>query len=354
MQTTREKVELHGQFWQGKGPSLILIPTSQMPQYDTQGYVERFERPQMMWESEMRRARPVVDWPTDGIPTVRPNLGVVFVPGIAGQAYTVWDDVMPWPGKPLSREAIRSLPAIAVRETRMMQLALEFYAVHQASGEPGIVAYHPDTQGIFSLAHLLNGNSTFLELLDDPAWINELQGIVLELNCRVVKVLKSCLGEGKDSMIHGHGTPQGIYFPKAGVRISEDAATLVSPKVLDEFVLPYLERAINPFGRGFVHYCGRHLYLFEQLCRMERVCAIDLGNPEMYDTRWLFERCAETGTVLFSPVAALDSEPWDSYICRLADLTRETGARLILRPAVFPESRDDCARMLELWHELTS
>lgn len=354
MLTTPEKVELHTRFWQGKGPCLILIPTSQIPQYDTEGYAELFEHPLRMWHSEMHRARPVVGWPTDGIPTVRPNLGVVFIPGIAGQAYTVRDDAMPWPGKPLSRKAIRDLPAIALRETKMMQLALEFYAVHQANGEPGIVPYHPDTQGIFSLAHLLYGNTTFLEVLDDPAWIHELLGIILDLNYRVVKFLKSSLGEEEHSMTHGHGTSQGVYFPHVGVRMSEDTATLLSPELLDEFVVPYLERAISPFGGGFVHYCGRHPHLFEQLCRMEGVRAIDLGNPEMYDTRWLLERCAETNTILFSPVAALDSEGWDSYVRRLANLARETGARLILRPTVFPDNRDDCARMLELWHELTS
>jgi hypothetical protein len=352
--TTLEKIQLHARFWDGEGPSLILIPASRMPQYDTKRYADLFEHPRMMWQSEMCRARPVVDWPTDGIPTVRPNLGVVFVPGIAGQAYTVWNDGMPWPGKPLSRDTIRGLRGVAVSETKMMRLALEFYAVHQASGDRDIAAYHPDTQGIFSLAHLLNGNSTLLEVLDDPPWIHELLGIILEMNCRVVRVLKSCLGEQNDSMVHGHGTPQGVYFPNAGVRISEDAATLVSPKVLDNFVLPYLERAISPFNQGFVHYCGRHPYLFEQLCLMGRVCAIDLGNPEMYDTRWLFERCGETGTVLFSPVAALESESWIAYVHRVANLVRETGARLILRPTVYPESRDDCARMVDLWHDLTS
>ena len=154
-------------------------------------------------------------------------------------------------------------------------------------------------------------------------------------------------------MIHGHGTPQGVYFPHAGVRVSEDTAIMLSPKMVEEFVLHYLERAIAPFGGTFVHYCGRHTYLFDQLCRMKLVRAIDLGNPEMYDTRWLFERCAETGTVLFSPVPCLDLEPWEGYARRLATLVKETGARLILRPTVFPASRADCDHMQDLWHQLT-
>ena len=56
-----------------------------------------------MWHSEMRRAEPLIDWPTDGIPTVRLNLGVIFVPAMAGLDYQLPGDAMPWPGEPLAR-----------------------------------------------------------------------------------------------------------------------------------------------------------------------------------------------------------------------------------------------------------
>jgi hypothetical protein len=63
---------------------------------------------------------------------------------------------------------------------------------------------------------------------------------------------------------------------------------------------------------------------------MEEVRAIDLGNPEMYDTRWILERCAATNTVLYSRLAAEPDEYWESYTRRIAALARETGARVIL------------------------
>lgn len=86
---------------------------------------------------------------------------------------------------------------------------------------------------------------------------------------------------------------------------------------------------------------------------MRAVKAIDLGNPETYDTHWLLERCAQTNTVLYSRQPAEPGEDWETYIRRLANLVRQTGARVILRPLLFPESRDQCAKMLELWHDLT-
>ena len=353
MAKTAEKIEAHEEFWRGEGPSMILIPTGEMAQYDTEGYPRRFENPELMWEAEMRRARAVLDWPTDGVPTIRPNLGTIFIPAIGGQKYVVQEGQMPWPGEELSREAIRCISDVDVTNSKLLRLALRFYDVHHSCGSDEIVAYHPDTQGIFSIAHLLYGDQIFLDLVDDPEWVCELMDIVLDLHGRVVRIVKSHLGERSNTMIHGHGTPQGVCFPSAGVRITEDTATMVSPKMMEEFVLPYLERAIAPFDGAFVHYCGRHPFLFERLCLLPRVRAIDLGNPEMYDTRWLLEKCAETGTVLFSLVAAAEGENWTDYIGRLASLIKETRARLILRPAVFPKTREDCARMHDLWHDWT-
>ena len=353
VKSSLEKKRTHEEFWRGKGPSLILIPTAAMEQYDLTGYRERFENPELMWQSEMRRARPVVDWPTDGIPTVRPNLGVVFVPAIAGAGYQIQDGAMPWPGEPLARDAIRTLKERDVKAARLMQLAADFYALHESRGEREIAAYHPDTQGVFDIAHLLAGEDIFLQLSDEPDWVRELMEICLELYLRVSHELKTTLRQGTGEMIHGHGTPQGVYFPHAGVRISEDTPTLLSPKMLAELVLPFIERAAEPFGGAFVHYCGRHNAFFEQLCRCPLVRAIDLGNSEAYDMCWLLEKCAGGGKVLYSRIAARPGEDWRTYLGRIAAGINDTGARVILRPMVFPETRDECQAMLDRWHELT-
>lgn len=349
-----EKKLAHQAFWRGEGPCLLLIPTAAMEQYDLAGYRERFENPELMWQAEMRRARPVLDWPTDGIPTVRPNLGVVFVPAIAGTDFRIPDGAMPWPGTPLTRDAIRAVNECDVASARLMQLAREFYAIHESRGESEFAAYHPDTQGVFDIAHLLAGEEIFLQLSDEPEWIKELMEICLELYVRVSRELKATLQQPPGEMIHGHGTPQGIYFPHAGVRISEDTPTLLSPKMLAALVLPFIERAAEPFGGAFVHYCGKHNAFFEQLCRCPQVRAIDLGNSESYDLRWLLAQCASGGKVLYSRIAAQPGEDWQRYLRRIAVCIRETGARVILRPMVFPETREECQAMLDLWRELTA
>lgn len=381
--TTAEKIEKHKAFWKGQGPSLIFVPTGQTPLYDVEGYHERFYDPEKMWESEMERARPVLDWPTDGIATVRPNLGVIFIPALAGQDFEIRPGHMPWPGKPLEPEKIRTIRNIDVKQTEVMRLAEEFYRIHFTRAGPEVIAYQPDTQGIFDVAHLIYGKEIFYDVMYEQkqAWIDELLDISMDLIVRAAVHIKKLIGEQMHTMTHGHGTAQGVYFPDVGLRISEDAPIMLSPQLIDRFVIPPIERCAEKFGGIFMHYCGRHEYLFERLCRCEGVRALDLGNPELYDIRRIFEICAETNTVLYSRVAAGPQENWRQYVFRLGKLVRQTGACCILRPLVFPgvepgqghsyifadagseraashppgteNLRRDCAEMQQMWHELT-
>ncbi|MDR7418590.1 MAG: hypothetical protein QN178_06740 [Armatimonadota bacterium] len=190
-----QKIQEHTRFWSGSAPCLILIPTAQMDLYDTEDYEWRFHDPALMWEAEMRRARPVVGWPTDGIPTVRPNLGVVFVPSVAGLGYTIRPGQMPWPGTPLGRDEIRASRQRPLADAELMRHASAFYALHRAHGGDEVAAYFPDTQGVFDVAHLLYGKDIFTDLIDDPGWVHELLEISLALYTRVSSHLKILAGE---------------------------------------------------------------------------------------------------------------------------------------------------------------
>ena len=351
-----EKIEPHQKFWKGEGSSLILIPPSQAGLYDLNDYPRRFRDPQLMWETEIRRAKAVIGWPTDGIPTIRPNLGVITVPAMAGQSYQTPENSMPWPGTPLSKDKIRAIPKINLTDSEVFRLAADFYRIHRESGENQIATYLPDTQGVFDIAHLLNGDEIFYSIFDIERgnWFAELMEISLDLYTRASEAFKNEMNEDSFSIIHGHGTEQGVYFPQAGVRVSEDTATLLSPEMIEDCILPYIRRSVQPFGGGFLHFCGVHPSIFEQFTSLPEIKAIDLGNPEKYETKYLLERCAETETVLYSRIASEPGENWKTYIYRVGSLVRETGARVILRPLVFPETRVECGEMLELWHELTS
>jgi hypothetical protein len=166
--------------------------------------------------------------------------------------------------------------------------------------------------------------------------------------------LKKVIKEDPEVMAHGHGTQQGLFFPHVGVRLSEDTATLLSPQMIDEFVLPYMKMAAEPFGGAFVHFCGRHEYLFEEIVNQDFVTAIDLGNPGMYNIEWLFERCANTDTIFYGKTGCAGDISWRDYISKIAAIVRQTGARCVLRPDVFPSDRQECEQMQKMWHALTA
>lgn len=357
--TVRERLGSHRQFWDGQGPSLIFIPPGELELYDLTGYEERFGNPEAMLTFEAGRARDAANWPTDGIPTVRPSLGTVFIPASLGQPFELRSGAMPWPGRELGREEIRALPAGStlsshLRASDLMRRALTFYEL--AGHDPEVCAYHADTQGVFDLAHLVYGTTIFTDLAteEERPWVTELMELALGWYLQATRILKGALGEPTDEMVHGHGTEQGLYFPHAGTRISEDTATLLSPEMIERDLLPFMERSAGAFGGAFVHYCGKHDFLFRLLCEQEWCRAIDLGNPEMHDLDALLEICAETETVFYCRVAPLPAEGWREYVERVGRAVADSGARAVIRPLVFPAARAECEEMLGIFHELTA
>jgi len=349
----QDKVEQHRRFWAGEGPSLLFIPRRIQELYDLTDYEQRFASPAAMLRSELARAREIADWPTDGIPTVRPNLGTVFVPGSLGQSFALRPGSMPWPGEPLDRERIRTLTDPDLRGAELVRRALDFYGL--AKAVPDCYAYHADTQGAFDVAHLLYGVTIFTDLATDHerAWVMELMEMSVGWYVELTRMLKAAIGEPLTEMVHGHGTEQGLHFPHTGVRISEDTATLLSPEMIERDILPFMKRSVEPFGGAFVHYCGKHDELFRLLCEQEWCHAIDLGDPQMYELADLLEICAKTETVFYSRVAALDGEGWREYVERVGATVRKSTARCVLRSMIVPESRDECQQMLTAFHTAT-
>jgi len=196
-----------------------------------------------MWETEFKRAQAVIGWPTDGIPTVRPNLGVITLPAMAGQGFQTPENSMPWPGDPLSIEMIRAISESRLENSNVFRLAADFYGLYHQYHSPDIATYLHDNQSVFDISHLLYGDEIFYSIFD--------------------------------------------------------------------------------------------------------------SEPGSFMTE-LMERCAETGTVLYSRIAVEADEDWKKYIDRIGSLVKDTRARVILRPLVFPDSKQECQEMLDRWHQLTS
>ena len=270
---------------------------------------------------------------------IRPNFGTVFLPACLGLDYQIFSDAYPWLTGHLAKNQIARIDLGNLINSSMMQQALEFIQWFRAHIPSGIHVYMPDTQGPFDLAHLVYGDPLFLEMYDDPLFVHELLELCTNLYIQATKILKKALGEPEGSCYHGHALIQGIHMENGGIRISEDTATLISPDHIDEFVIPYDKKALDAFGGGFIHYCGKNDHLLNAYLALEGVRAINFGNPEMHDFIDTMRKFRTAGVCCFGKWPILPGENPQAYFKRIGSQTEggRRGLILHLDSTCFPD-----------------
>ena len=261
---------------------------------------------------------------------IRPNFGTIFLPACLGLEYQVFSDAYPWLTGHLAKSQIAQVDLGDLINSPMMQQALEFIQWFRMHVPPDVHVYMPDTQGPFDLAHLIYGDQLFLDMYDDPSFVHELLDLCTKLYIDATKILKKALGEPLESCYHGHALIQGIHMANGGIRISEDTATLLSPGHIDEFVIPYDKRALDEFGGGFIHYCGKNDHLLDAYLALEGVRAINFGNPEMHDFMDTMRRFRTAGVCCFGKWPVLPEESPQAYFKRIGRVTEGGRRGLIL------------------------
>lgn len=311
---------------------------------------EQFYDPEKMLYGhleEILRAAPL----SRGAPlTMRPNFGTVFVPAAFGARYEVFPDVYPWITGHFSQDDIPRLQEADVLASPIFIRCVEYIRFFKETLPGWIHVYQPDTQGPFDIAHLLLGNDLFYLLTDDPDAAHALLRAATRGYCEITRAVKEALGEKTNEMYHGHALSSGIYMKNGGARVSEDTPTLLSPAMIDEFVLPYDEQALAAFGGGFIHFCGKHEYLLEKFAALPLNRAINLGNPEMYDFRWVMNALRRNGRAYFGHWPKEPGEDARAYVKRMRSVSDggTSGLMLHMDEGLFPEIGD--AGMLEIWN----
>jgi len=271
---------------------------------------------------------------------LRPNFGTIFIPSIFGLKYELPKDTFAWITSHLTKDEIKKFKIPRLSEVDMMRRAIEYLQFFKEELPEWIHVYLPDTLGPFEIARSVYGDNIFYEIYDDPSFIHYLLDLCTELYIQVTEKLKKVIGEERKSCYHGHALVRGIYMRNGGTRISEDSATLLSPEHIDEFVIPYDRRALEAFGGGFVHYCGKHDYLLTSFLNLNEVRAINLGNPEMYNFDITMQKFIEYKKCYFGLWPKEDSETLEGYIHRMKRATNGGKRGLILHfdEVMFPES----------------
>jgi hypothetical protein len=375
---TARKAAFFENFWQGRGPYPILFAKPHIGKgkpWLLHSIAAQHADPQACLEEALTVAEYTMMDIDDGIPVARADLGVTLFPGFAGLAFCVADDTHPWPAEHWPLASYAAMPDIAatvgLRDGRgELPAALAVYRLLLERVDAGLLPlpYVPDNQGVFDISHIIVGTDWFYGLMDDPAAVHAAQENSLSLYLAGTSLFKSVLGEERNSMLHGHGMPSGVWFPDVGARISEDSCTLVSDEAIREYCIPYLERAAAAFGGLFMHYCGYHEGFFNACMGQAWARVLNLGNPESYDLDDVLMRCGKGRTVYFGALQPDQDEDDDSYLERMAELAGRNASGLILVAPPLPSSAPDdghagsevifyeqrCRRMRDRWHGLTA
>ncbi len=280
---------------------------------------------------------------------IRPNFGTIFIPAMFGLKYEVFEDNYPWLTTHMTKDDIIKFRFPDIDRCEMMNRAVEYIEYFKEKLPTWIHIYHPDTQGPFDIAHMIYSDNIFYDIYDDPDFVHNLMEICTEMYMQVSRKLKRTIGEKNNECYHGHALSRGICMANGGVRVSEDSATLISPYHIDEFVIPYVKRALQAFGGGFIHYCGKNEKLLDAFLKIDEVRAINFGNPEMYDFDSTMRKFLDSKKCYFGLWHKIENETLDEYIDRMRKFSDGGKRGLVLHfdQSMFPGVT--CEQISYMW-----
>lgn len=264
---------------------------------------------------------------------IRPNLGVGIVASIFGADVLIPRNAMPWVTNHLTRPEIdeRDVEGLDISKAGLLPRVADYlkFFQNQLRGLTSIKAYLEDIQGPCNIAFLILGNRLFTDIYDDPNFVHRLMQKCTDLFIKTGLYLKTVLSEPVTSGYHG-----SLYMPDGGIRVVDDCSVLLSTEHFCEFVKPYLIQAFSSFGGGWVHFCGKATHLLDHYLEIPEVKAINLGNPELYDSESLMNKVQKYGKALYGGWPRMAGEELDSYLRRMLDLVGKSRRGLIFKPIV--------------------
>lgn len=124
------------------------------------------------------------------------------------------------------------------------------------------------TDGPFTIAYLLRGPKIFVDMIQDPEFVDKLMDYVTEATIIRMKTWMDFLG---------------IEYPMDTMWFADDMIQALSVDLYKRFVLPYHRRILNTFTTGkkprYIHICGRVQHLLKTIKDELNVGTFELGFP---------------------------------------------------------------------------
>jgi len=273
---------------------------ARLPSYDLREIHWDCEK---MFAHQLKEAVGVALSDSDGVPSVRANMGCGLVGGLFGLEQRVFPDKMPWLLEHLSKEQILALEPGEFTVTEEYRRAMEHmrYMKEQLLGT-GIEVFPLDLQGPVDSAHLLYGDAFFYDLYDDPAFIHHLLDLV---HAALVRQMQDCFDIIQPGEFVAHYNR--LVLPAAApLKVSEDTSTLLGREHIHAHCVPRTRALLDHFGGGYIHYCGWNPHLYEAVTQCLAPLGLNLGNRERHDMAYVLRDLAARGMFYYGSCDEVD------------------------------------------------
>jgi len=231
----------------------------------------------------------------DDLPfTVRANLGTVIVASMFGGRVEMLEDNPPWVRPFESREAFGAVLRIDPTDLsaglcpRLMDFYRSFHDL--LAGYPNlrrcVRVVMPDLQGPFDNAELLRGSEIYVDLYEEPEFVEAVLARMGEAQVAVATAVQPLLSDGPDGFCHQHT----VALPGA-ILIRNDSPTNLSAEMYSRHIAPHDRAVLDRLGGG-VHFCGKGDHLVPRLLEIPSLTALDLGQPQMNDLETIYRQAA--------------------------------------------------------------
>jgi hypothetical protein len=194
---------------------------------------------------------------SDNVPGVRADMGVINGMSVFGAGYDVPEHTKPVINRYVSKEDIAAFEVpddISALGTmpRVREHMEHHIAVLAEHGLGDYVrVFHCDQQGPFDIAAQTRGHDIFYDLYEDVDFVHQLMGKSTQVYIAISKFCKQINGEPLDG-----GLAVDYWSESGGVRMCGDSDILIGVDPFRDLVQSYMQRAFEPFGGGWYHYCG--------------------------------------------------------------------------------------------------
>ena len=270
-----------------------------LPDFD---WAEQFADPAASLYMQMRDVASGVVSGSDYVPSVRADTGVINGPTVFGAPYGVPAHTKPVCTGRVAKEALAEFEVPAdISDLGVLPIMVGHTEHHRAAlAEAGLSdavgVRHCDTQGPFDIAAQARGHDAiFLDMYTDTAFVHSLMTQSVDVYIKL-NILSKTLAGGQLEC----GLANAFWMDPGSVRLCDDSGILVSPELFAEFCAPYMADGLEPFGGGWVHYCGgvpgggrpEGLHLHEIYCGVEGVRGLNFttGGDWPAEVRKVIER----------------------------------------------------------------